>query len=425
MTKIQDPDHLASGVFQPANNFDTVRLALAVLVYIGHYVWLSPQTTVDGRLLFLLIGENGQRCVQAFFVISGFLMFQSFSRSGSIWRFYERRIRRIFPGYVVVILLSAFGGLWLSRFPLTDYLSAELMKYIAWNMVLLNFMHPTLPGVFDAQAIQHVNGALWTLKIEVAYYLIFPFLFRAGRRIGFFPFFCALFLLSEMYFAYLHHLGQQNEQPIFSILAAQLPGQLRFFMVGALAAAWLSEGTPKAVAGTVGATLLATAALVYPGPQIALTLLFAGAVLALCLTPPFIASLSRFGDLSYGIYIIHFPVLQTARATDFLATSPILRFGVMTTIVFALSVVLWRFVEQPALSRARVSSNRLSRAQEPLSRCCSTAPVVRHFPTFSDVIKSPTRRMINSDDAVSGDPNISQSEELFNRRLAFKSQSGE
>ena len=298
-----------------------------------------------------LIGETGQRCVQGFFVISGFLMFQSFARSGSAWFFYERRARRIFPGYSVVILLSIVLGLWLSRLPVREYISMDLLKYLGWNMIFLNFMHPTLPGVFDAQPVSYVNGPLWTLKIEVAYYIIFPVLFKIGQRLGFYFLFCLLFVLSEVWVSYMTGLWQKTDQHLYRLLADQLPGQLRFFVLGALVAAWRSQGSPNPLATTtIGAILLAGTGLMYSGTEMVATIALAAVVLALCLRPPFLSGLSKYGDWSYGIYIIHFPILQATRTMGLLEAWPIWQFGLVTSIVFGLSAALWHFIEGPALA---------------------------------------------------------------------------
>ena len=278
-------------------------------------------------------------------------MFESFARSSGVWSFYEKRARRILPGYSVVILLSIVLGLWLSRLPVHKYISMDLLEYLGWNMVFLNFLHPTLPGVFDAQPVSYVNGPLWTLKIEVAYYIIFPVLFRIGQRLGFYFFFCLLFVLSQVYVAYMTGLWQKTDQHLYGLLADQLPGQLRFFVLGALVAAWRSQGSPNPLATTtIGAILAAGAGLLYSGTDMVATIALGAVVLALCLRPPFLNGLSKYGDWSYGIYIIHFPILQATRAMGLLEAWPIWQFGLVTSIVFGLSAALWHFIEGPALA---------------------------------------------------------------------------
>ena len=49
-------------------------------------------------------------------------------------------------------------------------------RYLGWNLAFLNFMEPALPGVFEANRFTEINGALWTLKIEVMFYLVLPLL---------------------------------------------------------------------------------------------------------------------------------------------------------------------------------------------------------------------------------------------------------
>ena len=64
----------------------------------------------------------------------------------------------------------------------------------AANLIFLNFVHPTLPGVFEGNQLSEVNGALWTLKIEVMFYAAVPLLAWAFRKLGRLPVIAAVYL---------------------------------------------------------------------------------------------------------------------------------------------------------------------------------------------------------------------------------------
>ena len=90
-------------------------------------------------------------------------------------------IRDSYPAYFTVVMLCAIGLVAVSSLNVADYFSTAWTKYVVANLLFLNFLHPTLPGVFEGNKIPEVNGALWTLKIEVLFYLsvpVFVFLFR-------------------------------------------------------------------------------------------------------------------------------------------------------------------------------------------------------------------------------------------------------
>ena len=297
-----------------------------------------------------LAGEGGQRSVQTFFIISGFLMFQSFERSGRTSVFFEKRIRRIMPGYVAVILFSAFFGFWLSNLKLSEYFTFALVKYVFWNLLFLNFMHPTLPGLFAQSPTPYVNAPLWTLKIEVGYYLLFPLIYGIGRRVGFLTWFAILFILSTGYYLSMIALANKTGLHQYSVLAAQLPGQLRFFLAGALVASrhhMFAETRPRV---TLAVLASGVSGILYFGGLSALyPVLLALAVLSFCLIGPKLGSWLKYGDLSYGIYIVHFPVLQAMKSLGVLDNRQGLLFVVTSALVFSLSALLWHFVESPAL----------------------------------------------------------------------------
>jgi len=115
-------------------------------------------------------------------VISGLLIYRSYMRSSSPGSYFEKRIRRIYPAYFTVIVVAAIALFPLSVVSASQYFGWGFWKYLGANLVFLNFLAPTLPGVFTLNSISAVNGALWTLKIEVAFYLFVPILhFLCGR----------------------------------------------------------------------------------------------------------------------------------------------------------------------------------------------------------------------------------------------------
>jgi peptidoglycan/LPS O-acetylase OafA/YrhL len=163
----------------PKNNFDLLRFLFAITVFIVHSYQLSGASN-----LVLFSSLSSAFSVKSFFVISGFLIFMSYENSKSIRNYFLKRARRIYPAYFFVILLSALLGYFFSSYPLINYFSFEWLRYIFFNLLYLNFIAPNLPGVFDGNLMHAVNGALWTLKIEVLFYLSVPLIVYLSLKFG-------------------------------------------------------------------------------------------------------------------------------------------------------------------------------------------------------------------------------------------------
>lgn len=162
------------------NNFDLLRLLFAGTVCLVHAYKLSGYQ----QLAWIEKTLSSAVAVKAFFVVSGFLIFMSFERSSSVVSYAKKRFRRIYPAYFTVVIICAIGLISISSKGLPDYFSPAWIKYVLANLSFLNFLHPTLPGVFDTNRLQAVNGALWTLKIEVMFYLSVPLFSLLFRRFG-------------------------------------------------------------------------------------------------------------------------------------------------------------------------------------------------------------------------------------------------
>ncbi len=77
------------------NNFDLLRLLFAGTVCLFHASRLSGER--DLRWISAVL--SSEVAVEAFFVVSGFLILMSYERSSSIYSYVSKRVRRIYPAY--------------------------------------------------------------------------------------------------------------------------------------------------------------------------------------------------------------------------------------------------------------------------------------------------------------------------------------
>jgi len=146
--------------------------AIAVLAVVGYHTF--PDLIPGG-----FIG------VDIFFVISGYLIssiiFKNLtSKSFSFFDFYSRRIRRIFPSLIAILVFSYIIG-WYSL--LEDEYS-QLGKHIAAGAGFLsNFVLLNESGYFDNYADTKPLLHLWSLGIEEQFYICWPFLIYIIWRI--------------------------------------------------------------------------------------------------------------------------------------------------------------------------------------------------------------------------------------------------
>ncbi len=116
--------------------------------------------------------------VDIFFVISGYLIssiiFSNLeNNSFSFVIFYARRIKRIFPA-LLIVLVSTFIFGWLTLYP-EEY--EQLCKHIAGGAgFVANFVLWNESGYFDNAEIKKPLLHLWSLAIEEQFYIIWPLL---------------------------------------------------------------------------------------------------------------------------------------------------------------------------------------------------------------------------------------------------------
>jgi peptidoglycan/LPS O-acetylase OafA/YrhL len=324
------------------NNFDALRLVAAASVIFSH-AFLIAEGTQRREPLILATGNQavlGLAGVFVFFAISGFLVTQSFETTGNPLHYLAKRALRIFPGLFVVTVLSAFVlGPLVTRLPLSAYLAQPgPYRYVLANTLLDPKVH-TLPGVLFVRnpVGLEINGPLWSLSCEFAMYIMV----MALGMLRVLTLRMALLLLA-LGMACIHF-------PAAKAVFGGWGWTLAFFAIGM---ALYKLRDTRIFDGRIA--LLALAGLVASVPLGQFILLFplTGCYLALWLAltprlPPIPAT--RFGDLSYGLYIYGWPVEEAAMWLSGGRLAWWQLFLVAFPVAAGLAFLSWHLVESRAL----------------------------------------------------------------------------
>src|SRR5260370_35969760 len=160
-----------------ANNFDALRLIAALSVVFSHAFLIADGSEAREPFVWL----TGNQCILGvvgvfvFFIISGYLVTESWCRSPMPGRFALARAVRIYPGFIVNVVLCAFVmGPLISALPLPAYFSGPELGHFLVKTLALETGPLALPGVLFANNSVglHINGSLWTLHYEVMMYLM-------------------------------------------------------------------------------------------------------------------------------------------------------------------------------------------------------------------------------------------------------------
>tara|TARA_R110001599_G_scaffold70543_7_gene197708 strand:+ start:15377 stop:17200 length:1824 start_codon:yes stop_codon:yes gene_type:complete len=273
---------------------------------------------------------NGFLGVDVFFVISGFLMAKLYHKDAASV-FLKRRLDRLFPAYAVTIFATLTTGFFL-LVPV-DFTQLR-QQSIAGLFFASNMLYWNQNSYFDNDAFNPLLN-LWSLAVEVQFYLLVPFLYPILRK--------RIWLLVMLFIvSMLACFTVQTISPKTSFFI--MPLRIWEFLAGAWVA-WLARPQPRSENNhknwlglmTLCALLVipfalivrpnATGSLAYGHPAVPALIItvLTALVLKLGLPYQFLSSivgraLSRIGDYSYSIYLVHFPILVLVNYEPFRGT---------------------------------------------------------------------------------------------------------
>lgn len=324
---------------------------------------------------FLHWPSGGFVGVDVFFVISGFLitglLLREYDRTGTVsfMGFYKRRIRRIMPAAVVVLAASSAAAYLF----LNTARAGETLTDSIWALFFSANWHFASVGTDYFQAggpvspVQH----FWSLAVEEQFYLVWPWLMlaifwvggrtktglaqtRAHTAIAVAS--VAIVALSFAWsthesaisptVAYFSTTSRAWELGVGALLAVLGPLFLRIPSVARPLLAWAG------IAGIVWSAFTISPSMLFPAPWAAAPVL-ATALVVMAGTGgeqrflwPLTNRVSGYvGDISYSLYLWHFPVVILAQAL--LPQDSLLFYSAAAVCMVALSSASFHLVEEP------------------------------------------------------------------------------
>lgn len=325
------------------NNFDIVRLILAFTVLLVH----SAEVSRSADIKFLAHVLNSDFAVKGFFAISGFLIAKSYMRSKSLSDYALKRGKRILPAYIFTIIMCLFIGISVTSLPVSQFITdSQTLKYMVANFSFMNFIQPSLPGVFTHNPNQPMDGSLWTIKAEITLYALLPFALYFMKRKPLTSY-VAIYLVSCLWFYFFTYVygGAKAET-----LAKQFIGLSGYFFFGTLLA--IHQASFDKLKEIAIVSLLAY--FLMKGTQMSIfvePIAFSSVVLLFCTSMFKEVPIGKYGDFSYGFYLYHWPIIQLLIHFGVYEANPLL--GVVLTIMLTLllAILSWNLLESRFLKR--------------------------------------------------------------------------
>lgn len=336
-------------MFQKNNNFDFLRLFAAFQVVFFHAL-IHLEINLPVTFKHVVIYFENYPGVLMFFTISGFLISSSLDRNKNLLKYFKNRILRIFPALLVCFI---FTFILLILFKIINLNNIFTLTILEWILTQITFFQFWTPSIFRSWGVGTPNGSLWTIPVEIQFYVILPLITYLSQKthiiIGFFIIIFSLFINWE-----LSHIN--GSTIILKLLKVSVFPHLWSFLIGVITYHLWEKIKPYFVGKALYWFVAFNCYIFISGfgpsywpifPQLISNFLLSFLTISFAFTIPELSKILKGNDLSYGIYIYHMLIVNTFVELGMIGQTKYLYFLFLLTIIFAF--FSWRFIESKFL----------------------------------------------------------------------------
>jgi peptidoglycan/LPS O-acetylase OafA/YrhL len=336
------------------NNFDLIRLFAALQVAILHtkeHLKINSSNNLWNVFLECIRPFQG---VPIFFAISGFLIFASYDNNPSAKKYFKNRYLRIYPLLYAITIITTILLIVFATNPIS------FKSLITWFVGQVTWFQYYTPGGLRYFGAGTPNGSLWTIPVELEFYLLVPLLYYLNKKFGNITL-VTLALCSFIAYTFIPH----SSLPIVykKLFETSILYYLLHFTVGIFLYLYFNKIK----------NIIVNKGLIWLGAYIVFFLVFdkyAGlyhslyspslvgviadiilsmAILSLAYTKPGLShKILKGNDYSYGLYVVHMVVVNVM--IELLLMHNFWFLIISLVVTFLMAFLSWHYVEKPALA---------------------------------------------------------------------------
>jgi peptidoglycan/LPS O-acetylase OafA/YrhL len=345
------------------NSLDAIRLLAASEVAIEHTLEFMLDERPDNLLFEILELFPG---VPIFFFISGYLISKAYERSPNNLEYAKNRILRLYPALIVCIAVNIMMVGATGYFSISEASNSDIALLFFGKTTFFQFYNPDFMRAFGDGVL---NGSLWTICIELQFYILTPLLYKASGNnreikkiflISLIPIFLvanrSLYLLAPEF----------NDEVWWKLYRVSFAPWFYMFLTGILFQRnfdYISSFIEKIpfvpmLLLYIGVALVLNRHGFQVGNEISpllFVILIPVVFRAAYFLPNKINSLMQGNDISYGVYIWHMPIVNQMLYLGY--SGHIWQSLLALTLSVFVAVLSWRYIEKPALKKKKISLN--------------------------------------------------------------------
>jgi peptidoglycan/LPS O-acetylase OafA/YrhL len=339
-----------SNTLPSRNNFNLIRLLAALQVCIGHTL-----SHLDIDLNIPLIGYFPG--VIIFFTTSGFLIYDSFTRNQDLKRYFNNRFLRIFPALWVCFILTVILLLVFNSITPSDIISSAFLKWMITQITIFQFW---TPDVLRNWGIGTPNGSLWTIPVEIQFYIAIPIIILLFKNIKIIYKLTFLLIVSILFNLFLG--ASINSVDLFiKLLGVSILPYLFYFIIGVIIREYwyffnvifVNRFIYWSSTFFLFVYFFNLSPVYFPTDFLGfiVNLLLSFLTISFAYSRPIFEKILHRQDISYGIYIYHMLIVNSFVELGFKKDMKYLFISIILTVLIAF--LSWNYIEKRALNRKK------------------------------------------------------------------------